>query len=231
MPSTISTQAWEVPNSKFIITLEKMHEIKWVGHPNPVKKDEYFSEVGMSLKTYETIGYTFFRTRGLDEFNAFENLLGKIDQSVEFIFKMSDWCDSVKPFDIPVKKMLSWEQFPKRDGDFVMDCVSSLSRTLKLMEDKKVEDPTTILCRNEFGGNTWYYGQVMIGDEIVFKAKPAFDRKEVVGNIKLAYLGSAALLERVQDKAWFIMTANASDAKYNVTTHKGRRLLENIEEE
>ncbi len=218
--SNDSFGAWEVPNSRMVIGLSKARN---VSYDKGTREEKITYEAGVSLKCGKgnLAGYTVFKEDGNDRFNSLEKLLAKIDKAAETIFRVADWCDSVKLLDIPVVYLEKWQSFPPRDDDFVAQCFSSLSRFMWLM-DKSKQDFRVVLHRKEFNPSVYYSACILVGEEVVFKAKPAFERKDVVGNLKMAFLGAGAWLNKLQDVAWGVLV-DSDNPDYDVERVYGQR--------
>ena len=217
--SLISSQAWEVPNSRMVVNLKKMRESSWGMNGNQ-PKIYYFAGVSMRSSSSNEVGYTYFNERGEDEYNAFENLMVKIDKAADLILNLIDKCSGVNVSDVPVVKAVGWENFPPKDDDFAIKCFSSLSRMVSLKE-KKQSDVELFIRRREDRGVS-HYAYVEIGGEVVFKAKPAYEKKDTITNLLNAVVGAGALLEKFQGMAWNVMI-DSRNPDYDVTSSYGNR--------
>ena len=88
----ISSQAWDIPNSNLVVNLKKFHEYTWGLHG--AKTNTLYS-VGVSTKSRvsSSVGYSLFNETGEDPYSAFEHLLGRIDKSVDVMFRIIDACE------------------------------------------------------------------------------------------------------------------------------------------
>ena len=214
-------EAWDVPNSNMVVNLATEHESKWTSTRGIETKTYYSAGVAVKQGKNGGVSFVLFKEKGETKFNAFENLLAKIDKAAELIFKMIDICEKVNPNDVPVINLQGWEHIPPKDDDFFVSCFSSLSRTLFLMEKSK-SDVDVSICRKDYNGNVFYYGQVKVGNEIVYKAKPAFEKKDVIKNIMYGYIGAGAMLEKFQDMSWNVMV-DSHHPDYKVDNQYGER--------
>ena len=129
MEYTISSQAWDVPHSRMVVTLRKMQTSVW-GPSGSKPKIYYVAGVSMRLGGTDELGFTFFNEKGDEPYNAFESLMGRIDKAAGIVFDVIDRCED--PKSVPVVKTVGWESAPPKDDDFAMKCFSSLSRAVHL---------------------------------------------------------------------------------------------------
>lgn len=214
----ISSQAWDVPNSNLVVNLKKMNE-QVGGFPYANQNSCYYM-VGVAQRSPSGgagVGYSMFHERGSDPYEAFENLMAKIDKVVDAIFKIIDSCDNGDS--VKVVNGHQYEGLPIVKEDLSMQFFFSTSRMISLME-KSGEDAVLEIRRLEMGrGHVTNYGVIRVGQEILFSGKPAYDKKDALGNVKNAVLGAAALLEKFQGMAWNVMI-DSNDSKYDVVASR-----------
>ncbi len=201
----ISSQAWDVPNSNLIVNLKQFKEYSW--HMPNSNKIYYVAGVSIRSRMSTSVGYSMFNEQGDDAYGAFENLMMKIDKVVDVMFRIIDACDN--PDSIEVVKD-GYGIMPLMNDDFPVKFFSSASRMVSLMEKSK-KDFSLFIRRHETDNrHVTNYGVITVGDEVVFKGKPAYDRKDVMTNVKLAVLGAAVMLEKFQGMAWNVMIDNGN---------------------
>jgi len=202
----VENEAWDVPNSNMLVNLVSEQMYKWNGSGSGETVTTYYAGASVKKGNNGATSFVLFKEKGDTKFNAIENLFAKIDKSVEFIFRMIDLCEKIDLDSIPVTNLECWQHIPPKDDDFFLTCFSSLSRTLFLME-KENSDVNIGICRKDYSGSVSYYGEVKVGDDVVYKAKPAFEKKDVVKNIMYGYIGAGAMLEKLHDMSWTVMTS------------------------
>ena len=217
MYSTISGKAWDVPNSDLVVQLKQERPAAWW------RDNKMVFVAGVAKKLGNgTIGNTLFNDRGADAYSAFENLMAKIDRAAEVAFRVLDRCGSVDPNAVPVLRLQKWEPFPRRDDDFPLMCFSSLSRLLYLMDTSKKDFNVFIRDDRDDDGGVTRHACIAVGDDIVFMAKPSFEKREVMSNLVTAVAGALAMLEKFQGIAWNLMV-DSSDAEYDIRLELGNK--------
>lgn len=212
MEQMIFSQAWDVPNSNMVVNLKKMKMNIW----DASNKPKFYYSVGVSLKNGGSVGYSMFNERGDDPYGAFENLMAKIEKASSLTLKILDKCDATKPDNVPVVSYTGWRITPRLDSDFTLGFFSSLSRMVYLMDN--ADDFSIFIQKCNSERHVVQYAYIDINGEVVYMAKPAGDKKEMINNLKLSACGALAMLEKFQNMAWNVMIDN-SDPEYDVTSH------------
>jgi len=231
MAMILSSQAWDVPNSNMVVVLKKMAERVWIGNV----KDRYYYIAGVSTRQgkSDTIGYTFFNEMGEDPYSAFENLMLKIDKAVEFMFKVFDYCNSNSVSDIEVVKSEAWETWrTAKSFDFATMCFSSMSRMIYLLEKNDGMFSIKLHSKDCDYNSHIYYAGIEIGIETAFRAKPANRMQDAIENLKMAFIGAGAMLEKFQGMAWNVMI-DSGDPEYSLESNRfanGSKLKRNTKE-
>lgn len=207
----ISSQAWDVPNSNLVVNLKKFYERTWDGGA----KTKKLYSVGVSTKSHmsSNVGYSMFNETGEDPYSAFEHLLEKIDKSVDVMFRIIDLCEH--PESIETVNVVGYDDSPLRGDDFALTFFSSISRMVALMERSGKDFKVVMRSRRHENGNVTNYGAICVGDDVVFKGLPAYEKNTAIGNVRMAVIGAAAMLEKFQGMAWNVMI-DSNDAQYDV---------------
>ena len=203
MDTAITSQAWDIPHSNMVINITRMNQRIWQYKDFP----QYYYIAGASIKgnNKDTVGFSLFNEKGEDRFTAFENLLQKVETAASLSFRVLEMCEDSKLDEIPVVDARGWDIFPPKEDNFAVTCFSSLSRFVYLVERTK-EDITVSVCkRRGENGHSMSCGYVKVGNDIVFKSKPSFEKKEVVGNIRDAFTNALGMLHKLQRASWELM--------------------------
>lgn len=223
--------AWDVPHTNLVLTLQKEVDSQWNQQNNRFEKIDYYSLSASIKKTNASMSYPVFSCRGREVFNAFEEMLYKIKQTVPMVFNILDTLKTLNADDVPLIVTPGWQDFPPKDDDFESKCFSSLSRTM-LLKNKKNKDIHVSICKKNYSGYIWHFGCVDIDGDIVFKAKPDFERKVAFSNIASAYTATLGMLNNLHKKSWSTM-AYWGSPDYSVEHdygQKGSSLIKNDDE-
>ena len=216
----ISSQAWDVPNSNLVVNLKKFHEYTWdlCG-----AKTKTLYSVGVSTKSRvsSSVGYSLFNETGEDQYSAFEHLLERIDKSVDVVFRIIDVCEH--PESVETVNVVGYDAPIFRGDDFTMNFFSSISRMVALMERNGKDFKVVMRSRRNETGHVTNYGAICVGDDVVFKGLPAYEKNNAIGNVRMAVIGAADMLEKFQGMAWNVMI-DSNDAQYDVVMD-GRSLI------
>ena len=208
----VSSQAWDVPNSNLVVNLKKFHEYSWIMFGSGTKA-LYSAGVSVKRRVSSDVGYSLFNETGEDPYSAFEHLLGMIDKSVDVVFRIVDVCEH--PESVETVKVVGYDEPPLRGDDFATKFFSSISRMIALMERSEKDFRVVMRSSRNETGHAINYGAICVGDEVVFKGLPAYEKSNAIGNVRMAAIGAAALLEKLQGMAWNVMI-DSDDAQYDV---------------
>lgn len=208
----ISSQAWNVPNSSLVVNLKKFHEHTWGLHGASIKT-LYSAGVSAKSRVSSSVGYSLFNETGEDPYSTFEHLLGRIDKSVDVMFRIIDVCEH--PESVETVKVVGYDEPPLKGDDFTMKFFSSISRMVALMERSGKDFRVVMRSQRDEIGYVTNYGAIYVGDEVVFKGMPAYEKSIAIGNVRMAVIGAVAMLEKFQGMAWNVMI-DSNDAQYDV---------------
>ena len=208
----ISSQAWNVPNSSLVVNLKKFHEHTW-GSRGANIKTLYSAGVSAKSRVSSSVGYSLFNETGEDPYSTFEHLLGRIDKSVDVMFRIIDVCEH--PESVETVKVVGYDEPPLKGDDFTMKFFSSISRMVSLMERSGKDFKVVMRSRRNETGYVTNYGAICVGDDVVFKGLPSYEKNGAIGNVRMAVIGAAAMLEKFQGMAWNVMI-DSNDAQYDV---------------
>ena len=208
----VSSQAWDVPNSNLVVNLKKFHEHAW-GFGGANTKTMYSVGVSTKSRVSSGVGYSLFNETGEDPYSAFEHLLGRIDKSVDIMFRIIDVCEH--PESVETVKVVGYDEPPLKGDDFTMKFFSSISRMVSLMERSGKDFKVVMRSRRNETGHVTNYGAIYVGDDVVFKGLPSYEKNGAIGNVRMAVIGAAAMLEKFQGMAWNVMI-DSNDAQYDV---------------
>ena len=208
----VSSQAWDVPNSNLVVNLKKFHEYSWIMFGSGTKT-LYSAGVSVKRRVSSDVGYSLFNETGEDPYSAFEHLLGRIDKSVDIMFRIIDVCEH--PESVETVKVVGYDEPPLKGDDFTMKFFSSISRMVSLMERSGKDFKVVMRSRRNETGHVTNYGAIYVGDDVVFKGLPSYEKNGAIGNVRMAVIGAAAMLEKFQGMAWNVMI-DSNDAQYDV---------------
>ena len=208
----VSSQAWDVPNSNLVVNLKKFHEYSWIMFGSGTKA-LYSAGVSVKRRVSSDVGYSLFNETGEDPYSAFEHLLGRIDKSVDVVFRIIDVCEH--PESVETVKVVGYDEPPLKGDDFTMKFFSSISRMVSLMERSGKDFKVVMRSRRNETGYVTNYGAICVGDDVVFKGLPSYEKNGAIGNVRMAVIGAAAMLEKFQGMAWNVMI-DSNDAQYDV---------------
>lgn len=209
MKTTVSSHAWDIPNTSLVVNLKKVSEQIWA---NGTWQNKVEFLAGVSWKSGASTDFQIFNAHGDDAYSAFESIMTKIDKVAEMAFGIAGKCDDVDA--IPVARTVGWELYPPRNDDFIRKCFYALSRLMYLSDSMK-QEPEISLRRREYDGRTTHCGCICSGGEMLFMAKPEHDAKDALSNLRQSVLGALIMLERFQSMAWNVMVDN-SDPDYDM---------------
>ena len=210
----VSSQAWDVPNSRLVVNLKKLRRFPWedgyVEHPF-----DYIA--GVSLKLSQggsAIGYSLFNETGFDPYGAFEALMTKIDRAAELVFKVVDLCAHPEALEFSDERVeepcLSRRSAEAHDRFF-----AALSKAVR---SGGKEVGIRIMRVRESDGCSVHYGVVAMDGQDLFVGNPSFGKKDVAEDVRMAALGAAAMLEKFQGMAWNVMI-DSGDSDYDVVAN------------
>ena len=208
----VSSQAWDVPNSNLVVNLKKFHEYSWIMFGSGTRA-LYSAGVSVKSRVSSDVGYSLFNETGEDPYSAFEHLLGRIDKSVDIMFRIIDVCEH--PESVETVKVVGYDEPPLKGDDFTMKFFSSISRMVSLMERSGKDFKVVMRSRRNETGHVTNYGAIYVGDDVVFKGLPSYEKNGAIGNVRMAVIGAAAMLEKFQGMAWNVMI-DSNDAQYDV---------------
>jgi hypothetical protein len=154
-----------------------------------------------------------FNETGEDPYSAFEHLLERIDKSVDVVFRIIDACEH--PESVETVNVVGYDEPPLRGDDFTMKFFSSISRMVTLMERSGKDFKVVMRSRRNKTGHVTNYGAIHVGDDVVFKGLPAYEKNNAIDNVRMAVIGTAVMLEKFQGMAWNLMI-DSNDAQYDV---------------
>ena len=208
----VSSQAWDVPNSSLVVNLKKFHESTWGLHGASIKT-LYLAGVSAKSRVSSNVGYSMLNETGEDPYSAFEHLLERIDKSVDVMFRIIDVCEH--PETVKTVKVVGYDELPFKGDDFTMKFFSSISRMVALMERSGKDFRVVMRSQRSENGHVTNYGAIYVGDDVVFKGMPAYEKSIAIDNVRMAVIGAAAMLEKFQGMAWNVMV-DSNDAQYDV---------------
>lgn len=192
--------AWNVPNSRVIVTLNKQNY-----------SDHYVAGIRFKSKYGNIKLYDIFKVNGNDAFQAMENLIKSVNEMSELWFEIFE----IINYNEEIYNFVDWWNAPNNKNDFEFDFFKGLVNLyrLHLVTDKKME-LKSILFKNKkyycalvdkncnFDKDKEYHLKESL---CFFMGNGFFDRKEAFNNLKNNFSSTVAFLDKIQTGAWNAM--------------------------
>lgn len=184
MYKSTAKNAWQVPNSKLLVTIQEIHSYNL--------PSKYNSGI-----MFDNDNYNVCTTSGNDKYSAVENLIGKINQIADIWWKI---LQSIKE-DTEVKEIFDWWNLPIKRHDYTKSCFKAI---LKIYEYSNEYEIKNVFLKSR---EKCKYCACLIGEKNgerieLFKALPNGDKKIALQNLINAITSVGAILEKIQNGAW-----------------------------